>query len=409
MTTADTSVVLKKGEGTAATAGGAGRRGEQSMLSRRAFLAASVSSGAFTLLGAGAFAADYDGAGELPGIVPFVGEGDPFHGELIGSGLAARRSLDLSRLTLDSLLTPNARFYVRTGPPERLPQAADWRIRIRDRAGTAVVLPVDRLRALARPMGAHLLECSGNGWYGRFGLMSAARWTGVPVLEALALMGLASGDHRVLVSGFDEHNPVPGSLAGASWIFSVRDLAATGAFLALGMNGVPLPREHGTPVRLVVPGWYGCACIKWVDEIALVPDDAPATGQMREFARRTHQLGVPELARDYLPARIDPAALPVRVEHRNVGTGQAYRVVGIVWGGVRPVHGLTIRFAPDAGSVPVEDHRPANPQTWSLWSHAWRPARPGRYTIRLQIDDPGVRTRRLDRGFYDRTVVLKTL
>ena len=165
MTTADTSVVLQKGDGTAATAGGAGRRAERSMLSRRAFLAASASSGAFTLLGAGAFAADDGGAGELPGIVSFAGEGDPVFGELTGSGLAARRILDLSRLTLDSLLTRNARFYVRTGPPERLPQAADWRIRIRDRAGTAVVLPVDRLRALARPMGAHLLECSGNGWY----------------------------------------------------------------------------------------------------------------------------------------------------------------------------------------------------------------------------------------------------
>ncbi len=380
------------------------------MLSRRAFLGASASSGTLTLLGVGAFTADDDGARELPGIVPFVGEGDPVFGELTDSGLAARRVLDLSRLTPDELVTRNARFFVRTGPPERLPRAADWRIRIRDRAGTAAALPVDRLRALARPMGAHLLECSGNGPHRRFGLLSAAHWTGVPVLEALALMGLAPGDHRVLVSGFDEHNaPDPRSLAGASWVFSVRDLAATGAFLALGMNGVPLPREHGTPVRLIVPGWYACACIKWVDEIALVPDDAPATGQMREFARRTHQLGVPELARDYLPARIDPAALPVRVERRNVGTGQAFRVVGIIWGGARPVHGLTIRFAPDVGSVLVEDHQPANPQTWSLWSHAWRPPQPGRYTIRLQVDDPGVRTRRLDRGFYDRTVELETI
>lgn len=380
------------------------------MLSRRAFLAASASSGTFTLLGAGALAADDAAAGEPPGIVPFVDEGDQVFGELTESGLAARRVLDLSRLTPDSLVTRNARFFVRTGAPERLPQPADWRIRVRDRAGTVVALPVDRLRALARPLGAHLLECSGNGPHRRFGLLSAARWTGVPVLEALALVGLTLGDQRVLVSGFDEHGaPDPRSLAGASWIFSVRDLAATGAFLALGMNGVPLPREHGTPVRLVVPGWYGCACIKWVDEIALVPDDAPATGQMREFARRTLQLGVPELARDYLPARIDPAALPVRVERRNGGAGREFRVVGIVWGGARPVHGLGIRFAPDAGSVPVEGHRPANPETWSLWSHAWLPARPGRYTIRLRIDDPEVRTRRLDRGFYDRTVVLETL
>ena len=378
------------------------------MISRRAFLAGSASSGTVVLLGAGA--ATDDGAGEPPGIVPFVGEGDQVFGKLTDSGLAARRVLDLSHLTPDSLVTRNARFFVRTGPPARLPQAADWRIRFRDPAGTAVALPVERLRALARPMGAHLLECSGNGPHRRFGLLSAARWTGVPVLEVLALMGLAPGGHRVLVSGFDVHDaPDPRSLAGASWIFSVRDLTATGAFLALGMNGVPLPREHGTPVRLVVPGWYGCACIKWVDEIALVPDDAPATSQMREFAKRTHQLGVPGLARDYLPARIDPAALPVRVERRDLGAEPAYRVVGVVWGGARPVRALAIRFDPGAGGVPVANHEPADPRTWSLWSHAWRPARPGRYAIRLQIDDPGVRTRRLDLGFYDRTVALETL
>ena len=108
------------------------------MLSRRAFLGASASSGTLTLLGVGAFTADDGGTRELPGTVPFVGEGDPVFGELTDSGLAARRVLDLSRLTPDELVTRNARFFVRTGPPERLPRAADWRIRIRDRAGTEI-------------------------------------------------------------------------------------------------------------------------------------------------------------------------------------------------------------------------------------------------------------------------------
>ena len=61
------------------------------------------------------------------------------------------------------------------------------------------------------------------------------------------------------------------------------------AFLATGMNGAPLGPDHGFPLRLVVPGWYGCTAIKWVNEIALLDDTAPATDQMREYAGRTHQ------------------------------------------------------------------------------------------------------------------------
>ena len=144
------------------------------------------------------------------------------------------------------------------------------------------------------------------------------------------------------------------SVPGASWIFSRDDLQR--ALLALRMNGAPLPRDHGFPVRLIVPGWYGCACIKWVNRIELVPDDAPATSQMREFASRTHQPfdasrragsptaagpGPPQaLARDYLPAVIDTAAMPVRVE-KWVASGHVfYRIVGITWG---------IRFPPSRG------------------------------------------------------------
>src|SRR5204862_7518096 len=104
------------------------------------------------------------------------------------------------------------------------------------------------------------------------------------------------------------------------------------ALLATGMNGAPLPPDHGFPVRLIVPGWYGCACIKWIDRIDLVAADAPATTQMREFARRTHQNGEPALAREFTPAVIDQAAMPVRVEKWLADGRIAYRVIGVMWG-----------------------------------------------------------------------------
>ena len=179
----------------------------------------------------------------------------------------------------------------------------------------------------------------------------------------------------------------------------------TGAFLATRMNGVELPPHNGFPARLIVPGWYGCTCIKWVSRIDLVPDDVEATPQMIEFARRTHQDGQPRRAADYAPPLIDLAATPIRVEQWSVDGRLVYRVVGIVWGGDRPARSLSIRFHRDEPFVPVSDYEvPASTTTWSLWSHTWKPAAPGVYRIVLRGDDPSIRSRRLDMFFYLREV-----
>jgi DMSO/TMAO reductase YedYZ molybdopterin-dependent catalytic subunit len=190
---------------------------------------------------------------------------------------------------------------------------------------------------------------------------------------------------------------------GASWIFSRDDLAR--ALLATHMNGAPLPRDHGAPVRLIVPGWYGCACIKWVNRIDLVADEEAATGQMKEFATRTHQNGTPSFAREYVPAIIDTAAMPVRVEKWNAGGRVTYRVIGILWGGSKPTNRLSIRFRSNLTWTRVEDcPLPRSTDAWSIWTHTWQPSDPGRYDIVLRVDDRSIRTRRLDVFFYARSV-----
>jgi DMSO/TMAO reductase YedYZ molybdopterin-dependent catalytic subunit len=211
----------------------------------------------------------------------------------------------------------------------------------------------------------------------------------------------------VLISGFDKHSvPSDHSTAGASWIFTRDELDSAGAFLATEMNGQAIGEDHGFPIRLVVPGWYGCACIKWVDEIALVDSAAAATSQMCEFAQRTHQSGTPELARDFQPATIDLAAMAVRVEQWLFDGRMEYRVAGILWGGNRLTKALTIRFNPDPEYVPVERYDHQTNATWTWWSHTWRPKAPGQYRIELRVGDSGVRTRRLDAGYYTRRIIL---
>jgi DMSO/TMAO reductase YedYZ molybdopterin-dependent catalytic subunit len=236
--------------------------------------------------------------------------------------------------------------------------------------------------------------------------MSAAQWSGVPVTTLLDRIQPAVRRGRILVSGFDGHSTASRTSApGASWIFSADDLLRAGAFLATGMNGAPLPKDHGFPLRLIVPRWYGCACIKWVTAIDLVTDDAPATSQMKEFAARTFQKGQPQLARDYAPVAMEHAATPVRVEQWIVGGRVLYRVVGILWGGERPTDALAIRFK--SGEPYVRVHacpKPESTTTWTLWWHAWRPPSTGRYDIVLKIDDPTIPTTRLDLYYYVRSV-----
>jgi Oxidoreductase molybdopterin binding domain len=362
--------------------------------------------------------------GRLLGTIPFGAPTAPRTplNRLLGSGLDARLFTDLSTVSLQSdLVTPNDRFYVRTAAPDNLPPSLSG-------IGTSFGAPgrpgqgIDFSRLERAPgrvrVGPYLMECAGNSDPANFGLMSVATWTGFPMPAVIAqLAGDSAG--RVLVSGTDPSGPSATSVPGASWIFSPEDLER--AVLAVQMNDAPLPADHGGPVRLVVPGWYGCACIKWVDRIERVADDAPATSQMLEFAARTHQPfdsaavaaslraeahdpGALK-ARDFVPATIDTAAMPVRVEKWRVNGRLEYRITGIIWGGSMPTNALSIRFKSGTPWVRVEHcPLPESTLTWSLWWHTWKPTSPGRYQIVLKVDDPSIRTRRLDIFFYVREI-----
>jgi DMSO/TMAO reductase YedYZ molybdopterin-dependent catalytic subunit len=364
-----------------------------------------------------------------PGVMP------PPFGRLLGAGLDARLFTDLAQLGAtprtphDAPRTSVGEFFVRTAAPKALPAAGI--VNVAGLVRTPLDLSLRDVEPLATQSGRYLIECSGNSDPSNFGLISTADWDGVPLAAVLDRAKPSATSYRVLISGVDDEGAAARtSVPGASWIFSRDDLSR--ALLAVRMNGVPLPRDHGFPIRLIVPGWYGCACIKWVDRIELVPEEAPATTQMQEFAARTHQpfdpsrasgspraasrgdslgasssreSGYPLLARDFIPAVIDTAAMPVRVEKWIAGGRVEYRITGIIWGGSTPINALSIRFKTSQPWTPVDDcPMPASTLTWSLWSHTWRPDAPGRYQIVLRVTDPSIRTRRLDLFFYIREI-----
>lgn len=411
----------------------------QITLSRRAFLSVAA------LLPSATFSYQTRGEARLLGLLPLseaAGRQPPPFERLLGSGLDARLFTDLSVLSLDkpdTLLTPTERFYVRTAATSDLAQPAATQQPAATEADRAALAKLDRTTGRVR-VGPYVMECAGNSDPTNFGLISAATWSGLPMPLVLERLGINGSMPGILVEGLDSPGPARTSVPGASWIFTRAQLDR--AILADEMNGAPLPRDHGGPsTRLLVPGWYGCACIKWVSQITGVAATAPATVQMREFAARTHQpfdsreidSGLradpreidgslragpansrsepgtvrPLLARDFEPAIIDTAAMPVRVEKWTESGRVFYRVVGIIWGGSTPTNALSIRFRSGGEWTRVENcPLPASTLTWSLWSHTWRPAEAGRYQVVLRIDDPAIRTRRLDLFFYVREMTI---
>jgi DMSO/TMAO reductase YedYZ molybdopterin-dependent catalytic subunit len=348
-------------------------------------------------------------AGELLETLPLFRErsqAQPF-GVKFAEGLDARLVTDLSQLQPDRLITPNALAYIRTEiPPAAARHQGPWTIKAGGLLTDESTLTMSELTTLAKPQGTHLFECSGNANPSNFGLMSVAEWQGVPFADVVERLRPAKSATAVLVSGVDyDAAPSGRSVPGASWVFPLAWVKDMGAFFATGMNSEPLPPDHGAPLRLVNPGWYGCSWIKWINEIRFVGPDEPATSQMIEFANRTHQTAQHALARDYSPADIHTAATPVRVEKRRTPAGLEYRIVGIVWGGKKPVDRLAIRFNKDDDWKPFEIcPAPKTHTMWSLWEYRWKPSAPGLYNIALKVPDASVPQRRLDSGYYVRQV-----
>jgi DMSO/TMAO reductase YedYZ molybdopterin-dependent catalytic subunit len=353
---------------------------------------------------------DLSATGTRLGTIPFVDQADAVVGVFEGAGLDGRLALDLGTLEASSLITANADFFVRTAQPDGLDPALPWSIFMSGLVESELDLSLAQLAALPQVSRVVLLECSGNGSSRAFGLISAAEWSGVLLSTVLEQVSVRPEATAVLIAGFDEHSqPSTHSTPGCSWVFRFDELVAAGAMLATHMNGVPLPIDHGAPVRLIIPGWYGCCNPKWVDSIRLVDDSEPATSQMIEFAIRTHQTAAHELAVDYAPGIMQQAAMPVRVERWMQGDEVVYKIVGIMWGGSELTEALAIRFN-EGEPIPVEVcEAPTSNDTWTLWWYIWRPTEVGEYEIKMVIEDPAIATVRLDSGFYARQVVIESL
>jgi DMSO/TMAO reductase YedYZ molybdopterin-dependent catalytic subunit len=368
--------------------------------------------------------------GEFLGYLPFHSKDeDEFPGrlgKLSHGGHNARLAIDVaSFLTPEGRFTPNDDFFVRTEYPDKLNPPADWLIKIHGEVKKPQNVPLKSLLGSVESQGPILLECSGNAPSLKFGLLSVANFAGIPIEKIIQLAQPTEKATAILINGFDDDSHLPDngppymthSWPTCSWIFPIERIVSDRGFLATEMNGAPLPKHHGAPVRLIIPNWYGCCEVKWVNEIKFVDKDEKATWQMLEFSKRTgqethkvpgfiHPLG-PPLARDYRPGTMSQSVLPVRVEQWKVGGKLLYRIVGIMWGGPQRTEKLKIRFlgprSSHAAFTPVQFCKAttSNP-AYGIWTQCFSASRPEFCLIQVRLNDSTVKSARQDSGLYDR-------
>ncbi|CAH0183428.1 Protein-methionine-sulfoxide reductase catalytic subunit MsrP [Microbacterium oxydans] len=257
---------------------------------------------------------------------------------------------------LAPVVTPTTDFY-RIDTALVLPRVdpADWSLRIHGMVDREVVVTWDELLALPMTESYVTLACVSNEVGGS--LIGNARWLGYPIRELLARAGVQSDADMVLstsVDGFTASSPL-------ETLTDDRD-----ALLAIGMNGDPLPIEHGFPVRMVVPGLYGyVSATKWVTEL--------------EVTRFDEAMGywTPRGWSDHGPIKLQ-SRIDVPRGGRVVEAGDAV-IAGMAWQQQVGVAGVEVRV--DGGSWRAADLATAiSTDTWVQWSIPWT-AESGSHTI----------------------------
>ncbi|HEU0088146.1 MAG TPA: molybdopterin-dependent oxidoreductase [Pseudonocardiaceae bacterium] len=272
-----------------------------------------------------------------------------------------------------SFITPNRDFY-RVDVNLTLPKlrAQDWRLRIHGMVDRELSLDWAELTARRLIERTVTLTCVSNEIGGPY--ISTANFTGVLLADLLAEAGPAPGADQVLTTSVD------GWTCGTP----TETVLEPGreAMLVIGMNGEPLPIEHGFPVRMLVPGLYGfVSATKWLVDLELTTFDAKqAYWLQRDWAQRA------------------PIKTMSRIDHpRSFGTvGPDSPITGIAWAQTRGIEQVEVRF--DRGAwQPAELATEVNLDTWRMWR--LRPGRlaPGLHVAEVRATDKTGYTQTADR------------
>jgi sulfane dehydrogenase subunit SoxC len=294
--------------------------------------------------------------------------------------------------------------------------ADSFRLEIGGAVDKAITLSLDDLRARPRVAQPITFECAGNGralleprpasqpWLTE--AVGTAEWGGTPLTPLLEEAGPSSNAIELLFSAVDRgvEGGVPQAYERALPIAE-----AAHALLAYEMNGAPLPPQHGYPLRLVVPGWYGMQNVKWLTGITVLEE--PFSGYQNAVSYRMYGAdGEPgEPVTRMLPRSLMvPPGVPdflTRVRHLEPGP---VTLTGRAWSGQGSIDRVEVSTDGGATFDAAVLDEPLGPNAWRGWSFDWDAA-PGEHLLSSRASDSAGNTQPLDpnwnlKGFANNAV-----
>jgi DMSO/TMAO reductase YedYZ molybdopterin-dependent catalytic subunit len=336
----------------------AGRTAEPRLTERRAFLqGGAAAAGVAVIAGFGGRAAQhsrFDVAADRKKVTLPKPASPP---------VALPRGVDLGKSGVP-WQTPNGDFYridTALSVPQIRPQ--DWTLRIHGKVDHPLTITYAELKKRALIERWITLCCVSNEVGG--GLVGNARWLGASLTDLLREAGVQDDCDQLVLSSSD------GMTIGAPTkvVMDGRD-----SMVAIGMNGSPLPVEHGFPARIVVPGLYGyvSAC-KWVVDI-----EATTFADARAY---WVQGGWDQQTDIKLQSRIDTPR-----SGKQVPSGRALAIAGIAWDQHVGVSAVEVQVG-DGPWLPARLAAVPSTDTWRQWVVAWTPPKPGSYKVRVRATD----------------------
>ena len=310
-----------------------------------------------------------------------------------GPADGARRVLDLRKL--DGLTTPTEQFFYIQHYDRPQIDGASYRLKLTGLVSKPAELSLADLQSMRAVDVVNGYECSGNSPRGMQGLSSCGRFTGVRLRDVLRRVGVDDKAREVVFFGADKG---PEDVVFRTTTLKVQQQFARSItlenamkpepILALALNGQPLERHHGFPVRVVMPGWYGVANVKWLSEIHLQEERFLGNYQARHYRTVWAEGGTGELT--------DPSTQFVE---REVSKLNLKSVIARVRksAGAHTIHGFVLNDGTPLRSVEVKvDNGPwqratldpgSSEYSWKLFSYQWQGATPGEHTLVSRATD----------------------
>jgi len=313
---------------------------------------------------------------------------------------AARpQDLETPVALLDSWITPNDLFFVRSHLYTPEVALGAWRLAVDGEVARPVTLTFDDLRRMPQVTLTATLECAGNGranfsppvagvqW--QKGAVGTARWTGVRLADVLTRAGVQPSGRFVLLDGAD----VP---LGAMPDF-VRQLPIAKAMdpdtlLAIEMNGAPIPIPNGFPVRAIVPGWEGAYSMKWLTGVRVLSQEHDSFWIKTAYRYPTRRVAPGAAVPPEHMAPVMGLAVKSLITSPGDGakTAGAVTIRGMAWAGEANITGVDV--STDGGStwVPARLGTEQARYTWRQFALEWHPAAAGSYVVMSRAaDDTG--------------------